>query len=148
MSEPPTKDAGLLGAVLTGLFGTFVGFFVGYLSVVVFIPFTDPQGETRKWLPDIAFLFGGCGASLGGLVGIITGAIFGFRPTVKGAATKGVIIGSAGIVVGFFAGFVASGLMDREWAIWTDGSTSGALLGGVVGVVIGTILGARKKVQP
>lgn len=141
------KDTGILGAVVAGLFGLVVGFAVGCLYVAVLIPFSDPHGTARNWAPDIALLFGVGGAFVGGPVGILTGAIFGFRATLKGAATRGVLVGLAGIVVGFLAGFLLSGLRDRQWSLVTENSTICGLLGGTVGIIAGTYFGARKYHQ-
>ena len=145
MSQPEKKTAGarFRGAVLAGLFGIVAGFIVGCLSIGVFIPFSDPNSESRKWLPGIALLFGLGGAFWGGLLGVILGALFGAAAAIKGATTKGVLFGLIGIVVGFVAGVLLSGLIDRQWALLTDGSTSCALLGGSLGIITGTIYGAR-----
>jgi MFS family permease len=145
MTEPEknTSDAGLLGGLLAGLFGVAVGFVVGWLSVGVFIPFSDPTGEARKWLPGIALLCGVGGASVGGVLGVLSGTLFGARATIRAAGTKGLLGGLIGIAAGFVAGVLLSGLADRQWAWLTDGSTSCALLGGGLGAVAGTLLGAR-----
>lgn len=145
MTEPQKKtaDAGFRGAAQGGLFGVVAGFIIGCLSIGVFIPFSDPNSESAKWLPGIALLFGIGGAFWGGLLGVITGAIFGGAAAIKGASTRGLLWGLIGIGVGFVAGVLLSGLMDRQWALVTDGSTSCALLGGSLGIIIGTIYGAR-----
>ena len=145
MSQPEMKTevARFRGAVLSGLFGMVAGFVVGFFLIEVFLPFSEPNSEARKWLPGIALLFGLGGAFWGGLFGIITGAIFGAEAAIKGALTKGILFGLMGTVVGFGVGMLLSGLLDRQWALLTDGSTSCALLGGSLGILLGTIYGAR-----
>jgi hypothetical protein len=144
MNEPQRKaDAGCLGAVLAGVFGVVVGFIVGFLPIGAFILFSDPHSEERKWLPAIALLSGAGGASVGGLLGIITGTLFGAKATIRAAATTGALAGLIGVVVGFIGGFLLSGVVDRQWAFITEGSTNCAMLGGTLGIITGTILGAR-----
>src|SRR5262245_26710800 len=103
MNEPPKKtaEAGCLGGVLAGLFGMVAGFIVGYLSIGVFIPCSNLDSESRKWLPGIALLFGAGGASVGGLLGLVSGCFFGAKATIRAAATRGVLAGLIGMVVGF-----------------------------------------------
>jgi hypothetical protein len=144
MSETQRKaGAGCLGGVLAGVFGVVVGFIVGFLPMGAFIPFSDPQSEARKWLPGIALLSGAGGAFVGGLLGIITGTIFGAKAVIRAAATTGVLVGLIGVVVGFICGFLLSGVVDRQWAFITEGSVNCAMLGGTLGIITGTILGAR-----
>jgi hypothetical protein len=71
------------------------------------------------------------------------GTLFGAKAAIRAAATKGVLAGLIGVVVGFLGGFLLSGIVDRQWAFITDGSTNCAMLGGTLGIMIGTILGAR-----
>jgi hypothetical protein len=134
---------GCLGGILAGLFGVVVGFIVGFLSFGVFIPFEDPHGEAAKWLPGIAILCGiGC-SIFGGILGIITGAVYGAEAAIRAFATKGILRGLSGVAMGYLAGLVLSGLRDWQWAFLTDASIIGALLGGTIGIVLGTIGGAK-----
>ena len=147
MSGSPPKDAGFKGAVLAGLFGIVVGFVVGFLAVGVLIPFSDPSGESRGWLLFSALLVGIGTAPFGGLVGLLSGSMFGFRATVLGTATYGVLAGLVGVVFGFFVGWLLTGLKDQEWDILSEGSAMCAVVGGIFGMIGGTFFGARKKLK-
>ena len=152
MDQPPPMTPGerCVAALTAGFLGAFVGFIVGFLCFAAFIPFAT--GEGAKWLPGIAVLTGIGGAMFGAPLGAIAGAIAGVTEAFRAAFTKGALGFPIGGVAGFFVGILLSGLVDHDWAIFSDGSTSGVLLGGGLGVFMGTILGAveaaRRKAVP
>jgi hypothetical protein len=146
MTHPTSRDdrktsGGCRGAVLTSLIGVAIGF--ALCLPILAQARLERDNESRAWGYFIAMTIGSGVAFVGGLLGLITGALVGPRAALAIFFTRGLLTGLVAAVSGYAAGSLISRVGGQRGLV-TDWGRLSAIYVGLIGIIVGTIVGAWK----
>ena len=142
--DESNTNGGCRRAVLTGLIGVAIGFAL-CLPILVQAPF-ERDNESRGWIYFAAMMFGGGAAFVGGVLGLITGALVGPWAALTIFFKRGLLTGLVAAVAGYVGGSLISGI-GGQWGFLTEWGGCSAIYAGLLGIIVGTIVSACKAAK-